>query len=76
MRLGGANSSCKRGSISRCVVALLAAVLVVAAVGAGTAGADEHSAAVATEGLWAVTRDSNGGMHVVRGLGAAVATIG
>jgi len=70
MRLGGANSSCKSGRSARRVVAALVAVMAVSAAGTGSANAAEK-----TKGLWAVTRDADGHMHVVRGLDAAVATM-
>ncbi|HEV7527091.1 MAG TPA: S8 family serine peptidase [Acidimicrobiia bacterium] len=56
---------------ARRVVTALAVLAAVAATGSGpSAGAAE-----ATKGLWAVTRDAHGDLHVVRGLTAAVATM-
>jgi type VII secretion-associated serine protease mycosin len=72
MRLGGASSSAtKWGTPARRVTAALIIVAGVAAAGTGsTASADE-----ATKGLWAVARDDQGGVHVIRGVDAAVATM-
>ncbi|MDQ1433796.1 MAG: hypothetical protein QOF59_612 [Actinomycetota bacterium] len=52
------------------MVAALAVIFGTATAVSGTASAAEQ-----TKGLWAVTRDADGRMHVVRGLGAAVATM-
>ncbi|MCU1467379.1 MAG: peptidase, partial [Actinomycetia bacterium] len=52
------------------MVAILITIFGAATVATGTASAAEQ-----TKGLWAVTRDADGRMHVVRGLGAAVATM-
>ena len=75
MRLGGARQPGKWAKTARRVVeaAVLSSVLATGALLAGPGSS--ASAAEATQGLWAVTRDANGGMHVVRGLGAAVATM-
>src|SRR3954451_4826680 len=70
MRLGGANYSCTSGKSARYVVAGLVLILGAATVASGTASAAEQ-----TKGLWAVTQDADGHMQVVRGLGAAVATM-
>ncbi len=45
-----------------------------AGISAAGAGTSAHAAAV-TKGMWAVTRDGSGHMHVVRGLDAAVAAM-
>jgi subtilisin family serine protease len=71
MRLGGARRSYKSGVSARRVVTALAVLATVAVAGSGSSA----SAAEATKGLWAVTRDGAGHMHVVRGLDAAVATM-
>ena len=72
MRLGGAEASKHRWGVSaRRVVAVLVLAAGFAAVGSGSAAnADET-----TKGLWSLTRDPQGRMHVVRGLAAAVAAM-
>ena len=62
-----ANRSWSRGGWS-------AAVVVFVGITAAGAGSSAH-VAEATKGLWAVTRDGGGRMHVVRGLDAAVAAM-
>ncbi len=71
MRLGGARSANKWGVTARRVVAAAAIVAGVTAAGSGSSA----QAAEATKGLWAVTRDGGGHMHVVRGMAAAVASM-
>src|SRR4051812_3092097 len=74
MRLGGARKSAETGVLARRVVATVVVIAGGFAAGAGaSAGAAE--AAKATKGTWAVTRDAEGGVHVVRGLEAAVAAM-
>jgi len=71
MRLGGALTECESFISARRVVAALVVLLGVSAAGTTSSA----SAAEATKGLWAVTRDGDGLMHVVRGMDAAVATM-
>ncbi len=71
MRLGGAESSVKRNRAARRVAAALVVVAGVAVMGSGSAA----TAAEATHGMWSITRDPGGHLHVVRGLNAAVATM-
>src|SRR3954451_4419509 len=72
MRLGGARRWCKSVVPARRVVAAVAVTVSAFAAGAGTtAGATQ--AEKATDGLWGITRDDAGRMHVVRGMSAAVA---
>ena len=71
MRLGGALVSGKRGISALGVVTTLVVVAGATVAGAGSSA----SAAEATKGLWAVSQDGQGQMHVVRGLDAAVATM-
>ncbi len=72
MRLGGAHL---RGKWSVATRRVVVAVVVATGVLATGAGSSAH-AAEATKGTWAVTRDRNGHLHVVRGLNVAVATMG
>ncbi len=71
MRLGGAKApkSCE-GSTRR-----VAATLAVIAGLVATAPGSSASADQATAGLWSLTRDPQGHLHVVRGLHAAVAAM-
>ena len=71
MRLGGAKASKSWGVSARRVVVVVVLAAGVAAIGSGSSA----SAAESTKGLWSVTRDAQGRMHVVRGLAAAVATM-
>jgi subtilisin family serine protease len=71
MRLGGAGASSQWGTPARRVLAALVVVAGVSVAGAGTSA----SAADSTKGLWAVSRDAKGRVHIVRGLDAAVATM-
>ncbi len=71
MRLGGARSANKWGVTARRVVAAGAILAGVTAAGSGSSA----QAAEVTRGLWAVTRDGSGHMHVVRGMAAAVASM-
>jgi subtilisin family serine protease len=72
MRLGGASrASSKWGLPARRVVAALVIIAGVAAAGSGSSA----SAAEATKGLWALARDADGHVHVVRGMDAAVAVM-
>jgi type VII secretion-associated serine protease mycosin len=57
--------------VARRVVGALVVFVGITAAGAGSSA---HAAA-ATKGMWAVTRDGNGRVHVVRGLDAAVAAM-
>src|SRR5689334_16279615 len=69
MRLGGANCRGNRGRKARRVAAVLLTFAGIAASGVTSSSAAE----AATKGLWAVTRDSGGHLHVARGINAAVA---
>jgi type VII secretion-associated serine protease mycosin len=71
MRLGGALYACKSGKVARHVVTAVVVVAGFAVAGQGLSA----SGAETTKGLWALTRDAHGGIHVVRGLDAAVATM-
>ena len=71
MRLGGAGTSCKRGVAARRVAGALIVLAGVAVSGMTSAA----SATAATTGLWSVTRDPSGHLHVVRGMHAAVAAM-
>src|ERR1700694_5268538 len=71
MRLGGAHFSGVYGISALRVVATLVVVVGVTVAGAGSSA----NAAEATKGLWALSQDAQGRMHVVRGLEAAVATM-
>jgi subtilisin family serine protease len=72
MRLGGASrASSKWGTPARRVVVALVVVAGISAAGSGSSA----SAADATKGLWALARDSEGRVHVVRGVDAAVAAM-
>ncbi len=53
---------------------VVGAFVVFVGITAAGAGSSAHAAA-ATQGLWSVTRDGNGQLHVVRGLDAAVAAM-
>src|SRR3954447_9708520 len=68
MRLGGRVSGQKDRFIARTVV--ITAVLFFGVGLAGNAGASDQTAH-----MWAVTRDSAGHLHVVRGMDAAVASM-
>jgi subtilisin family serine protease len=70
MQFQGGNPRGIRSRLARLGGAAIVASLTVAAV-AGPATATD--AASDSKGLWAVTRDAHGGMHVVRGLQAQIA---
>jgi subtilisin family serine protease len=71
MRLGGAHRARIRSGIARRVVAVgLVAIAAVLVVGNAPVEASET-----TKRLWAVTRDAEGRLQIVRGLDAAVASM-
>src|SRR5262245_22524818 len=71
MRLGGANSGGNWARNARRVVVAALTLAGVAGSGMSTSGAADG----ATKGLWAVTRDAGGHLHVARGMDVAVAAM-